>query len=72
MRIQPLSFAFLPAALSLAFVMPGALAATQCSAKADPGGCPFMGPRGNVALFSRCAGPKGLFTREPTPVGNAV
>lgn len=59
-------------ALSVAFIASPALAATQCSAKADPGGCPFMGPRGNVALFSRCAGPKGLFTREPTPLGNAV
>ncbi len=72
MRIQTLPFAFLPVALAMVFIAPPALAAPQCSARADPGGCPFMGPRGNVALFSRCAGPKGLFTHEATPLGNAV
>ena len=45
--------------------------APKCSARPDPGGCPFTGPRGNV-LFSRCAGPRGRFSHAPTPLGNRV
>jgi hypothetical protein len=69
---EAIALALLLGTLSAALYAPPALAAPRCSAAPDPGGCPFMGPRGKAALFSRCAGPKGLLTHQPTPLGNTV
>lgn len=46
--------------------------AQKCSARPDRNACPFTGPGDKVEIFSRCIGPKGRFTNQPSRVGNTA
>jgi len=46
--------------------------AARCSAPPDRDGCPFVGPGGKAELFSRCMGPGGKLSQQPTAIGNAA